>query len=100
MIDMLSRHTTSAFIERKRPSDIIDAMITHLIGIFGKMKSVLTDNGGELNLDELREVRPILNIQICTTACESPSQTGLCELVHAVTDLILTTLEDEQNGAT
>ena len=95
MIDMLSRYTTSAFIKRKRPSDIIDAMITHLIGIFGKMKSVLTDNGGEFNSDELREVRPTLNIQVCTTSCESPSQTGLCERVHAVTDLMLTTLEDE-----
>ena len=64
MIDMLSRYTTSAFIERKQPSDIIDAMKTHLIGIFGKIKSFLTDNGDEFNSDELREARRILNIQV------------------------------------
>ena len=38
------------------------------------MKSNLTDNGGEFNSDELREVQSILNIQVCTTAGESPFQ--------------------------
>ena len=74
-------------------------MTTHWIGKFGVMKSVLTDNGGEFNSDEMREVESILNIQVCTTAGESPSQNGLCERVHAVTDMMLTKLEDEQNGA-
>lgn len=44
----------------------------------------------------MREVESILNIQICTTAAESPFQNGLCERVHAVTDMMLTKLEDEQ----
>ena len=87
-------------IVRKRPSDIINAMLTHWIGKFGIMKSVLADNGGEFNSDELREVQSILNIQVCTTAGESPFQNGLCERVHAVTDMMLTKLDDEQNGAT
>lgn len=54
------------------------------------MRSVLTDNGGEFNSDEIREVESILNIQVCTTAGESPFQNGLCERVHAVTDMMLT----------
>ena len=99
MIDMWARYTVSVFINRKRPSDIIDAMMTHWIEKFGVMKSVLTDNGGEINSDEMREVESILNIQVCTTAGESPFQNGLCERVHAVTDIMLTNLEDEQNGA-
>ena len=56
MIDMWARYTVSVFINRKRPSDIIDAMMTHWIGKFGVMKSVLTDNGGEFNSDEMREL--------------------------------------------
>ena len=99
MIDMWARYTVSVFINRKRPSDIIDAMMTHWIGKFGVMKSVLTDNGGEFNSDEMRKVESILNIQVCTTAGESPFQNGLCERVHAVTNMMLTKLEDEQNGA-
>ena len=54
---MWSRYTVSVFIDRKRPSDITDAMMTHWIVKFGIMKLVLTDNGGEFNSDELREVR-------------------------------------------
>ena len=99
MIDMWARYTVSVFINRMRPSDIIDAIMTHWIGKFGVMKSVLTDNDGELNSDEMREVESILNIQVCTTAGKSPFQNGLCERVHAVTDMMLTKLEDEQNGA-
>ena len=63
------------------------------------MKSVPTDNGGEFNSDEMRENDSILNIQVCTTVGESPFQNGLCERVHAVTDMMVTKLEDEQNGA-
>ena len=99
LIDMWARYTVSVFINRKRPSDIIDAMMTHWIGKFGVMKSVLTDNGGKFNSDEMREVESILNIQVCTTAGKGPFQIGLCERVHAVTDMMLTKLEDEQNGA-
>ena len=60
---------------------------------------VLTDNGGEFNSDEMREVESNLNIQVCTTAGESPLQNGLCESVHAVTYMMLTKLEDEPYGA-
>ena len=99
MIDMWSRYTVSVFIDRKRPSDIMDGMMTHWIGKHGIMRSVLTDNGGEFNSDEIREVESILNIQVSTTAGESPFQNGLFERVHAVTDKLLTKLEDEQYGA-
>lgn len=96
MIDMWSRYTVSVLINRKRPSDIIDSMMTHWIAKFGIMKSVLTDNGGKFNSEEMRAVASILNIRVCTTAGESPFQNGLCERVHSVTDMMLTKLEDEQ----
>ena len=99
MIDMWARYTVSVFINRKRPSDIIVAMMTDWIAKFRVMKSVLTDNDGEFNSDEMREVESVLNIQVYTTAGESPFQNGLCERVHAVTDMMLTKLEDEQHGA-
>ena len=97
MIDVWARYTISVLINRKGPSDIIDAMMAHWIGKFGVMKSVLTDSGGEFNSDEMRKVESILNIQVCTTAGESPFQNGLCERVHAVTDMMLTKLEDEHH---
>lgn len=56
MIDMWSRYTVSVFINRKRPSDLIDSMMTHWIGRYGLIGSVLMDNGGEFKSDGLREV--------------------------------------------
>ena len=52
----------------------------------------MTDNGGEFSSDEMRETTSILNIQLCTTAGESPFQNGLCERVQAITDMMLTIL--------
>ena len=52
----------------------------------------MRDNGGEFNSDEIREIMSILNVQLCTTACESLFQKGLFEMVHAITDMILVKL--------
>ena len=93
VIDMWSRYTLSIFIDRKKPGTIIDALMTHWIGKFGVMRALMTDNGGEFNSDEMREVTSILNVKLCTTSGESPFQNGLCERVHAVTDMMLVKLE-------
>ena len=77
MIDVWSRYTVSVLINQKRPADVIDAIMTHWIGRYSIMGSVLTDSDEESNSDELREVETILNIKICTTAGESPFQNGL-----------------------
>ena len=80
LIDMWSRLTVSVFIDRKRPSDTIDNILLHWVGAgFGIMKSILTDNGGEFSSNEMREVCSILNVQINTTAANSPFQNGLYE---------------------
>ena len=92
---MWSRYTVSVFIMRKTPSEVINALMKHWIDIFGVMQAVLTDNGGEFTSDEMREVMSILNVRTCTTAGMSPFQNGLCERVHAITDGMLTKLEEE-----
>ena len=68
---------------------MIDSLMTNWIGVFGIMGAILTDNGGEFNSEEMREVASILNVKVCTTAAESPFQNGLCERVHAITDSML-----------
>ena len=95
IIDMWSRYTVSIFIDRKQPSNVIDALMTHWIGRFGVMGALMTDNGGEFNSNEMREVAYILNVTLCTTSGESPFQNGLCEKVHAITDMMLIKLEAE-----
>ena len=63
------------------------------------MGSIMTDNGGEFSSDEMREVMSVLNVRVITTAAESPFQNGLCERVHAVTDMMLLKLEEENGKA-
>ena len=41
----------------------------------------------------MRDITSVLNIQLCTTADESPFQNGLCERVHAMMDMMLVKLE-------
>ena len=93
MIDMLSRYTVSVFIDRKKTTEVIDAVMTNSIGIFGVMGAILTDKCGEFSSEEIREVASILNVKVCTTSAESPFQNGLCERVHAITDSMLMKLE-------
>ena len=93
MIDMHTRYTQSVFINRKLSTTIIDNVMVHWTGIFGIMKGILTDNGGEFTSDEMREVASILDVDLKTTAAESPWQNGLCERVHQVTDMILLKLQ-------
>ena len=92
---MWSRYTISIFIDKKKRSNVIDTLMTHWIGKFGVMGALMTYNGGEFSSEEMREITSILNKQLCTTAGESPFQNGLCERVHAITDMMLTKLEAE-----
>ena len=89
LIDMFSRYSISVFVSRKTKETIIDNIITQWIAYFGVMKKVLSDNGGEFRNDEMREVCSILEVEVLTTAAESPFQNGLCERNHAVVDMIL-----------
>ena len=95
MVDLYSRYTMATFITRKLPSTVIDNVIKHWIRIFGVMGGILTDNGGEFSADEVRDVASVLDIKVHTTGAESPNQNGMCERVHAVTDMILHKLEAE-----
>ncbi|CAC5360727.1 unnamed protein product [Mytilus coruscus] len=88
MVDMWSRYTVSVFINRKKPTNVIEALVKNWVGIFGVMGALISDNGGEFSSDEMREVASILNVKVCTTAGMSPYQNGLCECVHAITDII------------
>ena len=96
LIDMWSRLTVSQFIKRKKPAEVIDQIMMKWVGVgFGVMEGILHDNGGEFHADEIREVASILNINVCTTAAESPFQNGLCERNHAVIDMMLIKLEEQ-----
>ena len=52
-------------------------------------------NNGKFSANEMREMMSILNVRILTTAAKSLFQNGLCERVHAVTDMMLLRLKEK-----
>ena len=95
LIDMWSRFSMSAFIDRKYPSQVIDKIMMHWTSVFGFMDGIFHDNGGEFTGNEISEVASVLNIVDLTTGAESPFQNGLCEKIHGVTDLMLMKMEED-----
>ena len=53
IIDMWSRYTVSVFVDRKKSSDVLNALMQKWIAVFGIMGSIMTDNGGEFSSDEM-----------------------------------------------
>ena len=93
IIDVWSRYTMSVYIAKKLPQLVIDCLMKRWISIFGTMKGLMSDNGGEFTADEIKEVASILGVRLLTTAAQSPHQNGLNERVHSVVDSILSKLK-------
>ena len=89
IIDAFTRFSVSTFVKHKTPSVIIDSVLKKWISVFGTMQGIFSDNGGEFSNDEMREVASVLDVQLHTTAADSPHQNGLCEKVHGIVDNIL-----------
>lgn len=91
MIDMFSRLTVSIFVRSKHPAEMINGFLKHWVGAgYGvPKKGILTDNGGEYNNEEVREMASMVNINVATTGAESPFQNGLAERNHAIVDSML-----------
>ena len=79
IVDHLTQYSTSCFIQSKRKAVIVESIFKIWIAIFGSPKSVLVDNGGEFDNSEFISFCENFNINIKTTARESPWSNGLVE---------------------
>ena len=95
MIDMWSRLTIATVIKRKKPADVVDAIMKNWVAVFGVMGTILSDNGGEFTGEEMRVLKNQLNVIEMTTGAESPWQNGLCEKNHALADNILNRIHED-----
>ncbi|MES9884882.1 MAG: transposase family protein [Sedimenticola sp.] len=99
LIDMATRFSIAALINRKTPEVITEKIMTVLIGSgMGSPKKFLAGNGGEFANETFRDMCHNLNIEVLNTAAYSPWQNGLCERNHAVVDdCVVKILEDQPN---
>ena len=85
LIDLHTRFSLAKIIKSKHPSVIVQKVIMMWVGNgFRTPKKFLIDNGGEFANENYTEMGEQLNVEICSTAAESPWQNGICERNHAV----------------
>ena len=84
MIDVFTRFSVAVIIYDKQPSTVIKCILDRWIHIFGFPTSILTDNGGEFQNQDLRNFADGANIVLKTTAAGSPWSNGVCERHNAI----------------
>ena len=84
LVDIATRYCSAAVIRNKFPRTVVKQLCLSWIAHFGAPKRILSDNGGEFNNSELRELCERYNIYLMTTAPESPWSNGICERLNSV----------------
>ncbi|XP_024125019.2 uncharacterized protein LOC112144625 [Oryzias melastigma] len=79
IIDHFTRFSAGNIVRSKKPSEIINSFIHSWISVHGAPKRIYTDNGGEFNNEEVRNMAESFNIETKTTAGYSPWSNGLLE---------------------
>jgi transposase InsO family protein len=90
IIDEFTRFSAGAIVNRKLPKVFVQEFILNWISIYGCPKSLFSDNGGEFNNNETRDMCENLNIHVITTAAYAPFSNGLLEKHnHVLTEILL-----------
>ena len=94
-IDHFTRLSGSAIIRSKDPGIVLNKFLQHWVSLYGSPRKVLSDNGGEFNNEQFRDMAESSDIQVMTTAAESPWSNGLCERHNAILTEILLKIKEE-----
>lgn len=95
LIDLATRFSATAIVGSKRKEEIMDKIMKHWIAIFGAPKEILSDNGREFDNELMRDLGEQFNINIRTTAAESPWSNRTVERHNAVLgDMVVKILDD------
>lgn len=95
MIDLFTRYSAACVIHNKLPSTIVNKFIQTWISVHGAPKSIISDNGGEFNNPDFRDMAENFNIGIKTTPAESPWSNGLPERHNrSLTEVAIKVKED------
>ncbi|XP_071317640.1 CD166 antigen homolog A isoform X1 [Trachinotus anak] len=79
IIDEFTRFSAGSVLTTKKSSEILKHFVHDWISVHGPPQKLFSDNGGEFNNDEVRDMAENFNIEIKTTAGYSPWSNGLLE---------------------
>lgn len=84
LVDVGTRYTQAAVVKDKLPQTILKAIFKCWIALFGAPSEFFSDNGGEFNNSQMRELCDLYNVKFMCTAAESPFSNGICERSNAI----------------
>ncbi len=97
VIDHYTRFSAGSIIATKKPREIAKHLIHCWISVHGPPSKLLSDNGGEFNNEEMRDMAEKFNIEVKTTAAYSPWSNGLLELHNqTLTEILLKVKKDNR----
>ncbi|KAL2099481.1 hypothetical protein ACEWY4_003875 [Coilia grayii] len=79
IIDQFTRFSAGSVLPTKKGSEIVKHFSHDWISVHGPPQKLFSDNGGEFNNDEDRDMAENFNIEVKTTAAYSPWSNGLTE---------------------
>ena len=95
IIDEFTRFSAGSIVRTKKASEFVKKFLESWISVHGTPKRLYSDNGGEFNNDEVRDMAENFNIEVKTTAAYSPWSNGLLERHNqTLTDTLLRLKED------
>ncbi len=97
IIDEFTRFSAGAILTSKRSADFVQKFIKHWISIHGAPRKLLSDNGGEFNNAEVRDMCENFDIEVKTTAAYSPWSNGLLERHNQTLTTIMKKVKSERN---
>ena len=78
-IDHFTKFSVCVIINDKKKETILRAFLECWIAIFGGPEALLSDNGGEFNNDDFKQLCEKFNVEVTATAAESPWSNGVVE---------------------
>ena len=96
-IDHFTRFSAGSIVTTKNPREIVKHFIHCWISVHGPPCRLFSDNGGEFNNDEMKDMAERFNIEIKTTAAYSPWSNGLVERHNLTLTEILLKLKRDNN---
>lgn len=79
IIDQFTRFSAGSVLTTKRSSEIVKHFIHDWVSVHGPPQKLFSDNGGEFNNEEVRDMAENFNIEVKTTPAYSPWSNGLLE---------------------
>ena len=83
-MDHATRYCASVVINDKKPATIVQSLFLMWISLFGPPSKFLSDNGGEFQNPEMRQLGESFNIRLMSTAAQSAWSNGLCERLNGI----------------